>query len=101
MYIYIYIYIYIGNAFHSTEERWKIDLDKLMKSLPNHVFEMIEYPEDVSGHNLSELWMNVVKPSSFEVINIIKDYLRDCHRNVLWKSMMSEELENLAKTEVK
>jgi hypothetical protein len=88
-----------GCAMHTTEMRFKEDVDLFLQN--GEIVDVLVYPKQINGEALDDLWDRIIRPApgDFEVVNYIKDFLRECYRDIAWKSAMAVELEDLGRRE--
>jgi hypothetical protein len=89
----------INAAIHTTELRFRRDINELfsIESNLDNTYDVLEYPDEINGVNVWDLWSEVVKPSEFECVNILKEHVRECHRDIVWKAGIAKEIERLAR----
>ena len=90
-----------GLCWHSVNWRCAEDRAQREEELePGSVLTVIPYPDYIDGMPVEELWAGVCRPTAWEVVDLIKSFVADCHRDIRWKADVCREVEALAEREM-
>ena len=86
-----------GLCWHSVNWRCADDQQEIFEELePGSVMTVIPYPEFIDGVPVDALWAGVCRPTAWEVIDLMKNFVANSHRDLRWKADVCKELEAMA-----
>ena len=90
-----------GLCWHSVNWRCAEDQQERLEELePGSVMTVIPYPEFIDGVPVDALWAGVCRPTAWEVIDLMKNFVANSHRDLRWKADVCNELETMAEREM-
>jgi hypothetical protein len=85
-------------CFHSTLADEKQDMERLKTQFPECTIVRLDYPVDIDGKSVQELWDGVVAKTKWESVNEVKTCLAQTNKSLKWKFSVVTEVELLAES---
>jgi len=87
-----------GLAYHSDTSTWDRDLEKLENRYPEFCWGPLGYPQKTGNVVVKDAWNSMFQASKWSSVTALKKSICGCSRGLVWKMILIEEIERLART---